>query len=125
MREWAKILMGCLRFTLGLWLILNISIATIPRCEQVLDFLRHASPLAEVYHKHCDKSPTDTSGPQLSTDTLCKCSMVQFLAFQMPNIRTRPLITQRAQVLHLIEFSYDLHAQDFASSPLIPPPRNV
>lgn len=132
MRQWYTKIIACLRFSMGLWLILNVSIATIPRCDQVLDLLQGALP-GQVGHGsssaavHCESHDQGhgSQGPAIAPDTLCRCSLAQFIPLQLTPIAQEPEGIAPPRVLHLIAFRYDLRAQDFARAPDIPPPRRL
>lgn len=133
MRRWYKKIFASLRFIMGLWLILNVSIATIPRCDQLIDLLVHALPddsqLLTDQHdlSHCEKlgrgANQDERSAQLSTDSLCRCSLAHYIPAQLPEFATEPLGLPAAPVLFLIAFPYQLAAQDFLLQPATPPPR--
>ncbi len=130
MRQWFSIIFASLRFMLGLWLIVNVSIATIPRCDQLLDLLLKALPDdSQLVHQHdtvhCDPSSPESQGPQLGADTLCRCSLAHFTALELPQVATEAEALPVPPVLFLIAFSYRLRALDYAAPPMGPPPRLV
>ncbi len=110
------------RFIFSAWLILNVGIATIPRCENIIEVFQHALPQMQVSH-HCDQAKMSRDIPQWTAARSCQCNLLKFMSVQMPQVVTEPELSQPPHVLHDITFIYRLRASHIPQLPWVPPPR--
>lgn len=93
----------------AMYLLLNLCVATIPRCDAILSVLQHTLKIqswATLVH-HSDAMPchdAETAGPHISPDKLCECSLVKFVFVTLPQFDPQRFIGFQIQTTQLLSF---------------------
>jgi hypothetical protein len=111
-----------LRFMAGLYLLLNLCVATIPRCDNLLSVLQHGlkRELTEAPSCHEHKISQKTAIQNLH---LCECALVKFVFVTLPTIDHQRYIGFRIQTSTLIQFEYKFAPISALKGPEPPYPR--
>ena len=116
----------------GIYLLLNLSVATIPRCESILNLLQHVmrqNSLASfaLGHKddkaeNCHPSPASTQ-TQISHSRICECSLVTFVAVRLEPFDHHRYIEFKIQSITFLSFSPPIWNPMLVEGPEPPYPR--
>jgi hypothetical protein len=131
-RLW-QVLRSLVRLGMGLWLCLNVSLATIPRCDTILAVFQHSlldqHSLQAMPQGHCEhhkaKQQAQTSGPTWTDDQLCECSVLKYMTAHLQSAVLDPVVTHTPHPLAVGGSSYDLQESEAEITPDSPPPRFV
>lgn len=112
-----------MKFVAGIYLLLNLCVSTIPRCDSILNVLQHVlkSPEAGL-SCHDSTSPADT---RISSDRICECSLVKFVFVTLPNFDPQKFIGFQVQTTTLLSFDIPLWNPAAQKGPEPPYPRQV
>jgi hypothetical protein len=118
----AKGIRNTLRYLAGLYLLLNLCVSTIPRCDKIFPVLQHGlqEELVETPDCHGQK---DSQHAAIQNEQLCKCSLVKFVFVTLPNFDPQRYIGFRIQTNTLIQFAYRVGPATFSQEPEPPYPR--
>lgn len=127
------------RYLAGLWLIANVSIMTIPRCDTVLAALQKtwmsqnlkglAHQHHHEHHPHSEQaafSDTDKSrsnGASISSDKVCECNVIKYLVFRLNSFDPHKIIGESPKALFEIQFDYMASVTDHDLDPEPPYPK--
>jgi hypothetical protein len=118
----AKGIRNALRFLAGLYLLLNLCVATIPRCDKIFSVLQHGlqEQLTEAPACHGHQ---DTQHASIQSEQLCECDLVKFVFVTLPNFDPNRFISFRIQTNSLIQFEYRFGPSTHSPAPEPPYPR--
>jgi hypothetical protein len=118
----AKGIRATLRFMAGLYLLMNLCVATIPRCDTILSVFQHSlkKELSEAPSCH---SPKTSHGTALQNAHLCECTLVKFVFVTLPTFDPQQFIGFRIQTSTLIQFDYIFTLPSNIQGPEPPYPR--
>ena len=115
-----------------MYLLLNLCIATIPRCDSILELLQqsmNSESLATLVHHHqpepqgsCHKV-TPSQNALISTDKVCECSLVKFVFVTLEKFDAERFIGFRIQTTTLLSFELPLWNPAALKGPEPPYPR--
>jgi len=108
-----------------LFLVLNIVLVSIPRCEIVLSLLQHQGwPLAETVDEgaacHDAAASVDGQAQAFTSQRFCECFVFQFMAFHVPQLNLHEHVYFRVQSERLLTFPMKYTPSDF--QPPVEPP---
>jgi len=110
----SKGIRSTLKTVAGIYLLLNLCVATIPRCDTILSVLQHtlkSQDWATMAH-HADSSTScheaPVPGAHISTDKLCECSLVKFVFITLPTFDPQQFIGFNIQTTTLLSFAIAL-----------------
>ncbi|HET9239143.1 MAG TPA: hypothetical protein VFO10_17925 [Oligoflexus sp.] len=111
-----------LRIIAGLYLLVNLCVATIPRCDTILSVLQHSlrKELSEAPSCH---SPKISHKSALQNAHLCECALVKFVFVTLPAFDPQKFIGFRIQTSTLIQFDYIFSLPSNIQGPEPPYPR--
>lgn len=106
-------------------LVLNIVLASIPRCEIVLSILQHQGwPLAQKEPAapacHDMAVPVDAQSQALTSQRFCECSLFQFMVFHVSQLQLHEHVYFRIQTERLLTFPIKNMLSEF--QPIMEPP---
>lgn len=106
----------------GLYLLLNLCVATIPRCDNILAVLQHGlkQQLTETPSCHDHKISHKAA---IQGHHLCECTLVKFVFITLPNFDHQSFIAFRIQTSTLIQFEYTFGLASAPQGPEPPYPR--
>ncbi|WP_141734550.1 hypothetical protein [Oligoflexus tunisiensis] len=118
----AKGIRSALRFMAGLFLLLNLCIATIPRCDHVLAVIQHTlnQDLSETASCHDHGNPNQVA---FQDGHVCQCHLVKFVFVTLPGFNPESFIQFRVQTSTLIQFDYASGPSSHDQGPEPPYPR--
>ncbi len=118
----AKGIRNTLRLMAGLYLLLNLCVATIPRCDTIFAVLQHGlnSEISDAPSCHQPKSSTQSS---LQPAHLCECALVKFVFITLPSFNPQEFIAFRVQSSTLILFDDTKALSSRVQGPEPPYPR--
>jgi hypothetical protein len=118
----AKGIRKTLRIMAGLYLLVNLCVATIPRCDTILSVLQHSlkKELSETPSCHSPKTEHTTS---IQNPLLCECTLVKFVFVNLPAFDPQKFIGFRVQTSTLIQFDYIFSLPSNLQGPEPPYPR--
>lgn len=120
----SKGIRNTLRFVAGVYLLLNLCVATIPRCDNILTVLQQTlnkrSELSQAESCH-DMGPSTAA--HVGHDHICECSLVKFVFVTLPNFDPQRFIGFRIQTSTLIQFDNPLWNPAAQKGPEPPYPR--
>lgn len=102
-----------------LWLAVNLAIASVPRCSALFSQMLAEEKVIEACHD--GHVASESQGAAFETDRPCKCDVLQFMAFSLPDLEKVPLIKAPPSVKFRPLFSYEHHASVYV--PEVDPPR--
>ena len=111
-----------LRFMAGFYLLVNLCVATIPRCDTIISVLQHSlkKELSETPSCH---SPKTSHGSTIQNAHLCECTLVKFVFVTLPAFDPHQFIGFRIQTSTLIQFDYIFSLPSNIQGPEPPYPR--
>jgi hypothetical protein len=127
----SKGIRGTLKAVAGLYLLLNLCVSTIPRCDSILNLLQHTIKsqgwATLVQHDEGGHSCHDirTTAPQLSADKVCECSLVKFVFVTLPDFNPERFIGFQIQTTTLLSFDIARWNPAAHSGPEPPYPRSM
>lgn len=104
---------GSMKVLAVVYLLLNLCVATIPRCDSILEVLERTmtqqSWAALIHHGsapervpcHDAQSPHEA---QLSSHKVCECSLVKFVCVTLDNLNPADFIGFKVESITLITF---------------------
>lgn len=106
-------------------LALNIVLVSIPRCDTILAVFQYHGILApetaaEGESCHDTTVPSDGKSKAWTSHRICECSVLQFMAFHMPELNLNEHVAFRIQSERLLTFPWSVFLSDFQV--LIDPP---
>jgi hypothetical protein len=115
----SKGIRNTLRFMAGLYLLVNLCVATIPRCDHILSILQHglSQQLIEAPACHDHKVSQKSA---LQNGHVCQCTLVKFVFVTLPDFNPQEFIAFRVQTSTLIQFDY-IFAPTFTTQGPEPP----
>jgi hypothetical protein len=118
----SKGIRNTLRFMAGVYLLLNLCVATIPRCDSILSIFQHGLTQALTETSSChDHALSQDSAIQ--SGHLCECTLVKYVFVTLPNYNPQAFIGFRVQNSTLIQFDYIFAISSNLQGPEPPYPR--
>jgi len=121
----SKGIRNTLRFVAGFYLLMNLCVATIPRCDNILAVLQHSLITKAPEAPACHDTTPATTGTAISNKRLCECTLVKFVFVTLPNFDPQSLIGFRIHSSTLIQFEIALWNPAALKGPEPPYPRRT
>ncbi len=121
-----------LQLVLGLALVMAFALSTVPRCRAIEAFVSDARQILtsdeltfSCHQTQTAKSrpPLDAKQPQYKTDASCKCDLLTFFAFFLPNVDTQAWIRFQPSSTRLFDFFIKSLKSEFKLEPPVPHPK--
>ncbi len=106
----------------GLYLLLNLCVATIPRCDNILAVLQHGLKQQLIDAPACHDQKISHKAAVQSAH-LCECTLVKFVFITLPSFDHQRHIAFRIQTSELIRFDYTFGLASVSKGPEPPYPR--
>lgn len=118
----SKGIRNTLRFMAGLYLLLNLCVATIPRCDSILSMFQHgmSQTLTETPSCHDHTNSQDSA---IQSGHLCECTLVKYVCVTLPSYNPLAFIAFRVQTSTLLQFDYIFALSSNSQGPEPPYPR--
>jgi len=118
----AKDIRNGIRFMAGFYLLINLCVASIPRCDTIISALQHSlkKELTEASSCH---SPRTSHRVTLQNAHICECTLVKFICVTLPSYDPQKFIGFRIQTSTLVQFDYLFSLASPIQGPEPPYPR--
>ncbi|HYX36223.1 MAG: hypothetical protein M3Q07_06240 [Pseudobdellovibrionaceae bacterium] len=111
-----------MRLVAGVYLLLNLCVATIPRCDNILSVLQHTLDKQWNETPDChDHQVSQTAA--ISSHRICECALVKFVFVTLPQFDPQRFIGFRIQSTTVLAFEYTFGLSVAPQGPEPPYPR--
>jgi hypothetical protein len=110
------------------YLLLNLGLATIPRCDSVfyvLQLLHEAGTAQELTQETMSRCHTENGSKNASLQVarVCECALVKFVSVKLPDFDIKSFIVFQIQSVQILSFAAQTWHSEPVSGPEPPPPR--